>query len=1255
MPYSAGTAYVQILPSLRGFGASAESQVASALNRVGAPAGRQLGQQLGSGVDSGLSGTLARLRTRMDELSRSGSDSMSALARGTAPVLDQLAKVNPILGRVRDGFTSSQAAASAFSGAAGTVGGHLRTLTDATSRLGTGFTAMASVSENALARTGSAISRSLLAPIRGAETILAGYGITASTIFTGAGVAAVGMGIRFAASQEQAEMAFSTMLGSAQKAQAFVVQLQDFAARTPFDLPSVTTGAQRLMAFGVAASDVLPTLTAIGDAVAGMGGSAEQIQQVVLAIGQMSAKGKVQGDELLQLTEAGIPALRILANQYGVTTSAMQDMVSKGLVPSAEAIPKLMAGIEQGTRGAAGETQAFAGMMANQATTLTGIWSNFSDNFHRAMGQLVGPVLPLIKTALNGLTTGLDALPGLIARFQESARPVASVVGAAFRDVAAFVTGSVIPALRALWTAVQPVAVIVGGALLAALRGAASLLRDYVGPALVAVSGWIRPLMPVIVGVAAAFVTWYGIAAAVGAVTRAVALARAALVAVRVAWTLLNLAFTASPIGLIVALVVGLVAAIVYAWNNFEGFRTVVLAVWQAIQVAAQWAWSNVLKPAFDGIVTGVQAVGQFFTWLWQSAISPALTAIGSAATWLWSNVLSPVFTFISLAARVLAAVLVTVVVTPIVLAFRLFAAVATWLWSNVLSPIFGFIGNLALWLWNNAIRPVIDFIVAYFRMWAQVATWLWQNALQPALSAIGAFFGWLWSDAVQPALSAIGAFFGWLWNSAIQPAINGIVAAVQWLGSAASWLWTNAVQPAINAIGSVISWLWQTVALPTFALLRDGLNAVGAAFTWVYQNVIKPTWDALGTALRWVYDHAISPAFNAVKDAVHAVGQAFSDAVDWIGRVWDQMKKIAAVPVNFVIDQVYNHGIRAVWNWVADFLGLGKLAEAQPISFAGGGILPGYAPGQDVIPALLSPGESVLTPEATRLVGADTVLALNAAASGRPATVVGGSVARFAGGGVVSSLLSFVQGIGENVVDLFTDPVGWIKKHVGFGDSPWITMLAQAPAHLIGKAVDWLWDKINPFTSGDSGSAPSGNLDAWIRSAMLFTGVPANWAGPLHTLIMRESGGNPRSINTWDANAQRGDPSRGLMQTIGATFAAYRDPRLSPDIYDPIANLVAGINYIKARYGTIFAVQQAVGSTPAGYDQGGWLPPGLSTVYNGTGKPEAVFTAEQFATLGRAVDTPSQPHITVYARTDADPEHIAHTVDRHLALGARL
>lgn len=70
--------------------------------------------------------------------------------------------------------------------------------------------------------------------------------------------------------------------------------------------------------------------------------------------------------------------------------------------------------------------------------------------------------------------------------------------------------------------------------------------------------------------------------------------------------------------------------------------------------------------------------------------------------------------------------------------------------------------------------------------------------------------------------------------------------------------------------------------------------------------------------------------------------------------------------------------------------------------------------------------------------------------------------------------------------------------------------------------------------------------------------------------VIRYESGGNPRARNGTDINALNGDPSRGLMQTIGATFDAYRSSKLSKSIYDPAANIYAGCNYAISRYGSI-------------------------------------------------------------------------------------
>ncbi|MDH6538727.1 transglycosylase SLT domain-containing protein [Streptomyces lavendulae] len=103
-------------------------------------------------------------------------------------------------------------------------------------------------------------------------------------------------------------------------------------------------------------------------------------------------------------------------------------------------------------------------------------------------------------------------------------------------------------------------------------------------------------------------------------------------------------------------------------------------------------------------------------------------------------------------------------------------------------------------------------------------------------------------------------------------------------------------------------------------------------------------------------------------------------------------------------------------------------------------------------------------------------------------------------------------------------------------------------------------------------------NLDGWIKEALFIMkkeGIPGSYAG-IHRNIMRESSGNPRAINNWDINAQNGIPSKGLLQVIQPTFAAYHVKGTKFDLYDPVANIVAACNYAADRYGSMDNVNSA-------------------------------------------------------------------------------
>ncbi|MDT0434025.1 MULTISPECIES: transglycosylase SLT domain-containing protein [Streptomyces] len=99
-----------------------------------------------------------------------------------------------------------------------------------------------------------------------------------------------------------------------------------------------------------------------------------------------------------------------------------------------------------------------------------------------------------------------------------------------------------------------------------------------------------------------------------------------------------------------------------------------------------------------------------------------------------------------------------------------------------------------------------------------------------------------------------------------------------------------------------------------------------------------------------------------------------------------------------------------------------------------------------------------------------------------------------------------------------------------------------------------------------------SNNLDGWIRaslSVMAQKGIPGTYNG-IYRNVIRESSGNPRAINNWDSNAAAGIPSKGLLQVIDPTFAAYHVSGTVYDPYDPVANITAACNYAAHRYGSI-------------------------------------------------------------------------------------
>lgn len=192
------------------------------------------------------------------------------------------------------------------------------------------------------------------------------------------------------AEMEQYTTSLEVMLGSTEKASAMIEKMRDFAAKTPLTLENVISGGSLLMSYGVDESNLIDTMTKLGDLASG---NAEKMDRITLAYGQMLAKGKVTGEELMQMTEAGVPLQTALAESIGVTGEEFSKMVSKGEV-GIDALNKAITGLTTGNG-------KFAGMMEKQSQTMQGMLSTLQDNLSEFMRKMGEGAFGEVKSALQ--------------------------------------------------------------------------------------------------------------------------------------------------------------------------------------------------------------------------------------------------------------------------------------------------------------------------------------------------------------------------------------------------------------------------------------------------------------------------------------------------------------------------------------------------------------------------------------------------------------------------------------------------------------------------------------------------------------------------------------------------------------------------------------------------------------------------------------------------------------------------------------
>ena len=215
----------------------------------------------------------------------------------------------------------------------------------------------------------------------------------------------IGYGAKFNAEIEQYQTSFEVMTGSAEEASKLVEDLKKMGAETPFELSDLAETTQLLMNYGFEAEEAKNRLQMLGDI---SQGSADKMNRIAMAYGQMSSAGKVQLEDIKQMIEAGFNPLTEISETTGESMASLYDRISKGTL----SIDEITASMQRSTS----EGGKYFQSMEKQSQTVNGQISTLQDNFKNLAGtlssgfssSLATQILPEINNSVQELTTAFE-------------------------------------------------------------------------------------------------------------------------------------------------------------------------------------------------------------------------------------------------------------------------------------------------------------------------------------------------------------------------------------------------------------------------------------------------------------------------------------------------------------------------------------------------------------------------------------------------------------------------------------------------------------------------------------------------------------------------------------------------------------------------------------------------------------------------------------------------------------------------------
>jgi len=214
----------------------------------------------------------------------------------------------------------------------------------------------------------------------------------AGQMLAGLGLAAAGGSmLQAAANYESTATSMEVMLGSADKAKKMLEELNQFSLTTPFTPKEVNDAAKTLLSFGFAGDEVADTLQYLGD----VGAVNNNLGQLALVMGQVRSQGKLMGQDLLQLINAGFNPLQELSRTSGKSMAQLKDEMSKGQISF-----EMVRDAFQSATGPGGQ---FFQMMIKQSKTFSGLVSTMNGMIQEVAKSIGMKMLPIAKSAVSSV------------------------------------------------------------------------------------------------------------------------------------------------------------------------------------------------------------------------------------------------------------------------------------------------------------------------------------------------------------------------------------------------------------------------------------------------------------------------------------------------------------------------------------------------------------------------------------------------------------------------------------------------------------------------------------------------------------------------------------------------------------------------------------------------------------------------------------------------------------------------------------